>query len=110
MTDLDSSASDAERREMSRRRTLKSGKIVYGDCRYTKDCTIRNISEAGAQVRCPDPEEVPAEFLLFDAVEATLQRCTVIWRKDRDIGLHFEGEAVSVHTSQDPRHARFRFI
>ena len=99
-----------ERRTLLRRRTLKAGKIVFGDYRYTLDCTIRNVSDTGVQIRCNTPHDVPAEFVLFDVSDGTLQKVEVIWRSDRDFGLRYAAEAISIHESQDPRHYRFKFI
>jgi hypothetical protein len=34
----------------------------------------------------------------------------VVWRTARDLGVRFLGEPVNVHTSGDPKLARFRFM
>ncbi|ODN71886.1 hypothetical protein A6302_00818 [Methylobrevis pamukkalensis] len=99
-----------ERRNDQRRRTIRAGKIVYGSYRYVLDCMVREISPTGARLRVEGAEEVPGEFMLYDMSDAVMQPVTVIWRKGKDVGVTFHGEAVSVHDSQDPRLARFRFM
>lgn len=101
---------EANRRTTARKRTLKGAKVAFGDFRFTYDCVVRNVSPEGAMVRCAHASEVPDDFHLYDPSEQTLQRAEVVWRTDRDLGIHFLGDAVSIHGSNDPRHARFRFL
>lgn len=99
-----------ERRDNTRKRTLKSAKIVFGDFRYTYDCVIRDVSGTGLRVRCAHADEVPDEFYLFDQSEGSLQKGTAAWRRNGEIGIHLIGERISIHESNDPRHARFKFL
>lgn len=99
-----------DRRRALRRRTLKGAKAVYGDFRYSYDCTVRNMSEDGALVRSDHTTEIPDDFYLFDPGDQSVQRAEVVWRTARDLGVRFLGEPVNVHTSGDPKLARFRFM
>lgn len=96
------------RRNETRRRTLRSARIVYGDFRYTLDCVIRDKTEAGARLRCDFHADAPNDFFVFDS--GTLQRAEVAWRRGNEIGIQFVGEPISIHESHDPRHARFKFV
>lgn len=99
---------DANRRITQRRRTLRAAKIVFGDFRYTLDCIIRDRGDDGARVRCANGSDAPDEFYLFDSGQ--LQKVEVRWRRNDEMGLHFLGEPILVHESQDPRLSRFRFM
>jgi PilZ domain. len=99
-----------DKRSTARKRTIKAAKIVFGDYRFVFDCTVRDISAAGARVKSEHSDEVPGEFMLFDVSAATMQPAAVIWRKGKELGISFGGEAFSIHEKNDPRLARFRFM
>jgi hypothetical protein len=99
-----------ERRKAPRRRTLKGAKAFFGDFRYSFDCIVRNLSADGALVRSDHSLEIPDDFHLFDANDQSLQKVEVVWRTARDLGVRFIGDPVSVHASNDPKLARFRFM
>lgn len=99
-----------ERRQIPRKRALKSAKIVFGDFRYTYDCVIRDVGGPGVRVRCDHSEEVPEDFYLFDLFNGTIQHAAVVWRKGRELGLQLDGDAIQVHGSSDPRLQRFKFV
>ena len=42
-----------EHRSSRRQRVLKSGKIIYNNGSIVIDCTVRNISDTGAQLKVP---------------------------------------------------------
>jgi len=99
-----------ERRTGTRRRTLRSAKIVYGDYRYVVDCVVRDSSPTGLRIRCNYVTDIPSDFYIYDPTEHTLQRAEVMWRRDSEMGLKFLSEPINVHESTDPRYARFRFM
>ncbi|WP_237154790.1 PilZ domain-containing protein [Oryzibacter oryziterrae] len=99
-----------ERRSGVRRRTLRSAKIVYGDYRYTVDCIIRDASTTGLRIRCDHAAEIPGEFQLYDPAENSLQKVEVMWRRDNELGLKYVSPPIHIHESNDPRHARFKFM
>ena len=55
---------DPEKRVSSRKRTIKSGTIVYRNGNCTMKCSILNLSEKGAMLKPADPIQVPADFRL----------------------------------------------
>jgi hypothetical protein len=48
-----------EHRASRRQRVLKSGKIICANASIVIDCTIRNISESGAQLKVPTTVGIP---------------------------------------------------
>jgi hypothetical protein len=78
---------EPERRTVQRHRTLKAGKIVLHGASVL-DCTIRNLSPAGACIAVPNAAIVPAEFeLQFDG---DIRHCEVAWRRMDRLGVKFK--------------------
>ena len=70
-----------EHRASRRQRVLKSGKIVYANGSIVVDCTIRNISETGAQLKVPTTVGIPDRFEFRAAMGGKGRAVTVVWRK-----------------------------
>lgn len=80
----------AERRKaMPRRRVLKGARIVFNGNKSTLDCTVRNLTEAGALLTLPSVLGVPDKFVLLVRNEPPLS-CRVIHRHDGQIGVAFD--------------------
>lgn len=80
---------EAERRGQRRLRTLKGGKIVLNAGHSTIDCTVRNLSPSGALLEVQSVVGIPGQFdIIFDN-GATRHTCTVRWRTQRLLGVHF---------------------
>ena len=76
-----------EHRTIQRRRTLKPGTISFGG--GTIDCTVRNLSDAGAALDVTSPVGIPDRFTLV--VDTDRQKpCRIVWRKEKRIGVRFE--------------------
>lgn len=76
-----------ERRATPRRRLFKAGSIEF-DGRGV-DCTIRNMSLAGAALDVANPAGIPHEVTL-NILTCHLRRpCYIIWRKEMRIGVTF---------------------
>ena len=91
-----------ERRAMVRRRTrLRSGKVVGEDGHFVVECLIANRSMQGGLLRLPTPVALPARILVYDDQSGELLAATVMWRRDRDVGLRF---------GEPERDMRFRAI
>lgn len=76
-----------------RRRTLLSGKIVSdnsGAGRLTFDCTVRKLSDEGAQIRLPRGLFFEDECFLVIPQRSIAYEARVIWRKSNDVGLEFK--------------------
>lgn len=76
-----------ERRAKLRHRVLKAGSIEFGGGAI--DCTIRNFSEIGAALGVTSPLGIPEKFTLFIQADGIHLPCTVIWRKEKLIGVRF---------------------
>ena len=57
-------------------------------------CMVRNISPDGAAIDVENPAFVPAQFRLVMASDSSSRDCTVIWIREKRIGLAFAGPAV----------------
>jgi PilZ domain len=79
---------EPERRTAPRHRTFKAGKIILHDGASVIDCTVRNLSIAGAALWLPNAATLPEEFdLQFDAEK---RRCIVAWRRLDRMGVKFK--------------------
>jgi hypothetical protein len=58
-------------------------------------CVIRNISQEGAAIDVDNPAFVPARFRLVMASDSSIRDCTVIWIREKRIGLAFAGPATT---------------
>ncbi|MBR0858548.1 PilZ domain-containing protein [Bradyrhizobium liaoningense] len=76
-----------ERRDKARHRVLKAGTIEFGGGAI--DCTIRNLSDTGAALDVTSPVGIPDHFSLFVQSDGIHRPCTVIWRKEKRIGVRF---------------------
>ena len=78
-----------ERRAVIRHRTLKGGRIVTNSGFSTLQCTVRNLSEAGARLRIASVVGIPDTFdLLLD--DGQKFNCRVVWKTEAEMGVAFE--------------------
>jgi hypothetical protein len=70
-----------------RRRVLKTGSITFDGSAI--DCILRNLSETGAALEVSSPVGIPDQFVLVVAADNVRHRCSVVWRKERRIGVAF---------------------
>jgi hypothetical protein len=80
---------DTEKRQGSRRRVLKGGKISFHQLGTSTDCTVRNLSQLGACLIVTSPVGIPDEFDLVMDSDKTPRRCRVEWRSANQIGVSF---------------------
>lgn len=76
------------RRERPRQRVLLAGKIVQGNG-LSPDCTIRNLTDAGAQIRVAPGQAIPDAFHLIEIRSGMAYRAEVAWRTPSTAGLKF---------------------
>ncbi|WP_128923162.1 PilZ domain-containing protein [Bradyrhizobium guangxiense] len=76
-----------ERRDKARHRVLKAGTMEFGGGAI--DCTVRNLSDAGAALDVTSPVGIPEHFTLFLQADGTHRSCIVVWRKEKRIGVKF---------------------
>jgi diguanylate cyclase (GGDEF)-like protein len=73
----------------SRRRVLKSGRIVINDRRSTIDCTIRSIGSHGATIAVSDTSLVPANFILSIEADGFETSCRIVSQNRQAIEVAF---------------------
>ena len=77
------------RRHSTRRRTLKSGRIVFNNRNSTIECVVRNLSSRGALLELPNVTGIPEDFELYIDNEAKCRAASTIWRRDGKMGVEF---------------------
>ncbi len=80
-----------ERRSTIRQRVLKGASILQGIDRSEIECTVRNMSTEGAELRVPEGIAVPGEFLLYIPVDGIGYQSVVRWRDGQRVGVMFIG-------------------
>lgn len=73
----------------SRRRVLKSGRIIINDRRSTIDCTIRSIGADGANIAVSDTSIIPANFILSIEADGFETTCRIISQNRQAIEVAF---------------------
>jgi zona occludens toxin (predicted ATPase) len=77
-----------ESRKVQRHRTLKGARIVVNDGFSTFQCTVRNLSEAGAKLKVASIIGIPDRFeLALD--DGQRFKCEVVWKSETEIGIRF---------------------
>ena len=75
------------RRRSTRRRTLKSGRIVFNNRNSMIECVVRNLSSHGALLELPNVAEIPEDFELYIDNETKCRATSTIWRRDGKMGV-----------------------
>jgi len=79
----------AEQRKATRTRVLRGGVISFHHLGAVFECTVRNLSDAGACLMVESPVGIPNEFDLVLDREKRPRRCHVAWRSANKIGVEF---------------------
>lgn len=79
---------DSDGRATERKKTLRSGMIVYNHRMSTMECAIFDLSETGARLRLTDSSVLPDAFELQVLYGDTFQ-CKVIHKTRDQIGVRF---------------------
>jgi two-component system cell cycle response regulator len=78
-----------ERRTSPRVKVLKKGKLILPNNISVFDCTIRDVSETGARLRCEQTGLLPNELqLMFHAIRE-VRYVRVVWRRNGELGVQF---------------------
>jgi PilZ domain len=84
---------DDEKRVATRRKVLKTAKIVSFDRKTVLTCTIRDLSETGAKLNVEVSSAIPNEFQFFLLSDNSLRDASVVWRRSGQIGVNFTSPA-----------------
>jgi hypothetical protein len=79
-----------DRRAMPRRIAGAPSVITFGPGARSVNCTLRNVSSAGARVVLHDDVELPHVIRILDG-RGACRDARVIWRVGADIGVAFVG-------------------
>lgn len=80
-------------RTTRRPRVLKDGKIVTKGLGSVVDYSVRDITAAGARIRCKSQKAIPEEFELLVLSDNWIRPVKVMWRRGDEAGVQFTGEA-----------------
>jgi hypothetical protein len=81
------------KRNKNRQRVLKAGLITFNGAGI--NCLVRNISDTGAALEVENQIGIPPIFDLVIAADHFTQRCHVVWRKEKRIGIVFNSGPIS---------------
>ncbi len=89
-----------ELRKSARRRALKGAIATYLNNFSSLHCQVRDISETGCRLRSDRAEAFPEKFTLTIELDGVAADCRVVWRRDSDLGVQFEGEPRKVEPTR----------
>ena len=87
---------EGDRRTQRRSRVLKSGKLILQHRAIVIDCSVRDLTPAGAHVRMADAHALPHQLELLMLSDRLIYPASVEWQKGSEAGL----------ASRDPRSER----
>jgi hypothetical protein len=76
------------KRAARRERVFKAGKVSFGYERM--DCTVRNLSAAGAMIEVESSDDIPNEIILDILISGARIPCHVVWKHSRRLGVAFD--------------------
>ncbi len=76
-----------DKRAAPRHKVFKAGTIEFHG--GAVDCTVRNLSNAGAALEVASPLGIPEDMTLIVPVDHRKHHCHVVWRKEKRIGVAF---------------------
>jgi hypothetical protein len=69
-----------------------AGKI-FVDAAFIRNCTLHDLSRAGACLRVHEPYDIPEMFDLVLEALGVKKGCRIVWRSKDKIGVTFEAGA-----------------
>lgn len=78
-----------ERRKFRRARTILGGVICFNGRQSTVECSVRNLSTAGARIHFTNTALLPDEFDLAIPRKERTWRVRTIWRAEDTAGVAF---------------------
>ena len=80
---------DSESRAAPRKRMLKGGIVAFSARHATLPCVVRDLSDSGVRLQVEQASSVPDTFELLIDLDGFEARCSVVWRRAREIGACF---------------------
>lgn len=81
-----------EERIARRQRVLLKGVVAWNGETVSTSCTIRDISETGAEVKLDAPVALPVHFVLHVEVGGWKVDCERVWMEGLRMGVRFTSE------------------
>ena len=78
-----------ENRSSRRWRTVLKGQVVFNNQGSVIGCTVRDLSETGAQIHCADVSALPEEFTLEIPSKDLRLQARVMWSRGGKHGIMF---------------------
>lgn len=96
-------AVEQEPRRMIRERTFLPARISFGDGALSTECTVTQLSAAGARLTLAPGFSLPDRFDLIIPQRGLNNRATLVWRKDVQVGVEFDfhGSGPTMASEQD---------
>ncbi len=91
-----------EHRRALRTRTILQGRVVFNDRFSLIECTVRDLSDTGAQIAFAHPVTLPVEVELEIPTRKLSTRARVMWSKGKTHGLIFIAAAQAGSSSRSP--------
>jgi PilZ domain len=80
--------------------------IEVGNSTLLERCTLVDLTDEGAKLVVGDISHLTDHFCLYLTRRGhASQRCRIVWRRDHQIGVEFEGRDIPVHESTGPENA-----
>lgn len=81
-----------EQRKEARRAVSGAGWITIEGSAIRHDCTVSDISPAGARIALPRARRLPDHFYLEVGYEVGRRLCRTVWRQGRQVGIAFQSQ------------------
>jgi diguanylate cyclase (GGDEF)-like protein len=72
-------------------RVLKAGKIAFNAGRSVIDCTVRGLSDSGAELDVVSTAGIPERFKLLIGADGLARSCTIVRKMNRRLEVSFTG-------------------
>lgn len=82
-----------EKRNVPRHKSLLRGYVYFGGSPSAVDCTVRDISDAGARLKFAGPPVASDSLTLSIPAKSQTFQARVIWQEGNDIGVAFADKA-----------------
>ena len=79
-------------RAAPRIRTLLQARIEFNNGANTVECTVRDLSEAGARLQVPDSVTLPPNFVLFIPKQGRRHQALLRWHRQGFVGVEFQNQ------------------
>ena len=80
-----------DRRNERRSRVLKGGKLIFQNRTIVLDCSVRDLTPAGAHIRTAEAHALPVDLELLVISQQAIYPAKVQWQKGAEAGLSFTG-------------------